>query len=1159
MTSPTSGFAPDAGRGPIPTTGTGTAYNTAAASYSSNSDAVSPPAASNNPTNRDNVLHAHRQNHNSSKLPAFRFADLKRDPMVLPSLIPLLPSPHKTDNLNSPPGENHQNASATSQQAQARRIPGLLSRENLHQISSTHNLSSDKPVAFETPLPNAQNSITQQPVLTKTRSLKFQFPSTATATATANTIAPASTTIATTATSTATTTTAPAIATSSPNSTGPSTVGTKRPASFPDAPRVVGSLYANKASQLSYVATPVTKRRLTASAAVQDTPSSVPRPSPSFTRLRATESGENGNQTAVPESTTKEWAQSQRDLLLPKEGDDAEEPERKKPRPPSSYKPPASSAGSTSGGRAIPPIRGFRSSVSRKSVVIDMRDRRLADSIYGQESSNSNQRDKTLRALEGRTDDDFGVPQETGDMTTTTDNDNTADLFLRIASETSTRRVPEFKGKVEDPSAVSRITRISHRRPLSTAIATFQANSPPQLARRLSDQRETTRSRQRAESNTAQQMTRELAYRTSARDKLNPITTSSTTTITTTEDPSPRTVSIRTPLKPSPITPRTIQFQDTLSDSASAYQRRRQSLTTNNDNQPSSARAPQYRSSNLAQSRIYNSSPLVPKPMIPSKDDPIPSTETNHGVEGNESSSSTAAPSTVWDELDDLKSRINRLELTGKMPSSSGAAMSRTSDDNRPPTATTNATTMSASPKRGSGASASQPNVNSSFTSNTSSHRGETQPLLISALNKTKGLVGSEAFSAMESAANDVLALTSMLGTSGQPGPISSGASAIGYGSNNGSVTDRQLRRKADGICRSLTELYIALADELAQKQGSGSSNKREREEDGMASPTSARRPVILNPAAAASATSRRQSAVADTITPLPPKSPRAPTSLEVRRQSMLAASSASTAPSAASQRYAAVSGTPVDSLGAGRKSSLLLGRARRAGTEEPEELSGRRSSLLLRTRRATTEEPEDQPQQQQQQQQSTPGPRTEAGRKTSLLLRTRKTMNDVDDLEGESRFRTPSRAVTEVNSSFRSGVTASAPRESARSPPDLDLPTGSSSALPRRRLVPSSLNARLIIPAVSASGPTTPIPRRYLERATPMRDSTNGDAADKIIIEEGQRGNQRQFLQLSSGLGRSNSLNGRRAREGSGIPMTRESRVELLQGQQGGREREYR
>ncbi|KAK4179802.1 hypothetical protein QBC36DRAFT_61416 [Triangularia setosa] len=1155
MTSPTSGFAPDAGRGPIPTIST--ASSTAAASY--RSDAVSPP------TTRDNVLHAHRQNHNSSKLPAFRFADLKRDPIVLPSLIPLspgnittdngLPSPHKTD--DSPPGENHHNASAPPQQAQAqaRRIPGLLSRENLHQISSAHNLSSDKPVAFETPLPNAQNSTQHQPVLTKTRSLKFQFvPSTATATAT--TIAPASNTAATTAAAAATsTTTAPGIVTSSPNSTDPSTAGTKRPASFPDAPRVVGSLYANKASQLSYVATPVTKRRLTASAVVQETLFPVPRPSPSFTRLRTAESGDS-SQTAVPESTTKEWAQGQRDFLLSKEGDDAEEPERKKPRPPSSYKPPASSAGSTAGGRAaIPPIRGFRSSVSRKSVVVDMRDRRVADSIYGQESPNSNQRDKALRALEGRTDDKFSrlTPQEAGDMTTTTDNDNTADLFLRIASETSTRRVPEFKGKVEDPSAVSRITRISHRRPLSTAIATFQANSPPQLARRLSDQRETTRSRQRAESSTAQQMTRELAYRTSARDKLSPITTSSTTTITTpAEDPSPRTVSIRTPLKPSAIaTPRSIQFQDTLSDSASAYQRRRQSLTTNNENQPLSARAPQYRSSNLAQSRIYNSSPLVPKPVIPSKDDPIPSTETSQGVEGNESSSSTAAPSTVWDELDDLKSRINRLELTGKMPSSSGAAMSRTSDDNRPPTATTNATTMSTSPKRGSGASASQPNVNSSFTSNTSSHRGETQPLLISALNKTKGLVGSEAFSAMESAANDVLALTTMLGTSGQPGPISSGASAIGYGSNNGSVTDRQLRRKADGICRSLTELYIALADELAQKQGSGSSNKREREEDGLASPTSARRPVVLH--AAAASASRRQSAVADTITPLPPKSPRAPTSLEVKRQSML------TAASAASQRYAAVPGTPVESsLGAGRKSSLLLGRARRAGTEEPEEPSGRRSSLLLRTRRATTEEPEDQPQQQQQQ--STPATRMEAGRKTSLLLRTRKTMNDVDDLDGESRYRTPSRAVTEVNSSFRSSVATSAPGESARSPPDLDLPTGSSSALPRRRLVPSSLNARMIIPAVSGSGPTTPIPRRYLERATPLRDSTNGDAADKIIIEEGQRGNQRQFLQLSSGLGRSNSLNGRRAREGSGIPMARESRIELLQSAGGqGREREYR
>ncbi|KAJ0292443.1 hypothetical protein CBS470a_002748 [Colletotrichum nupharicola] len=60
-----------------------------------------------------------------------------------------------------------------------------------------------------------------------------------------------------------------------------------------------------------------------------------------------------------------------------------------------------------------------------------------------------------------------------------------------------------------------------------------------------------------------------------------------------------------------------------------------------------------------------------------------------NGVEGTEltTTASTTEPSTVWDELDDLKSRIHRLEMTGKLPKISGAVMSRTSDE-RPPTAT---------------------------------------------------------------------------------------------------------------------------------------------------------------------------------------------------------------------------------------------------------------------------------------------------------------------------------------------------------------------------------------------------------------------------------------------------------------------------------------
>ena len=172
-----------------------------------------------------------------------------------------------------------------------------------------------------------------------------------------------------------------------------------------------------------------------------------------------------------------------------------------------------------------------------------------------------------------------------------------------------------------------------------------------------------------------------------------------------------------------------------------------------------------------------------------------------------------------------------------------------------------------------------------------------------------------------------------------------------------------------------------------------------------------------------------------------------------------------------------------------------MVARARRAGTEEPDE--GRKSSLLLRPRRAGTEEPEE-------------------GRKTSLLLRGRRgTLGEDDE---ESRFRAPSRATTEVN----------APRTLAQLPVP-DTSALGQSALPRRRLVPSSLNTRLVAPASTATA--SPV-RRYLDRPTPDRETAT--TADKLAEDRSQR-------QMSLGqtmlLNRTGSLNRRQANRESGIP----------------------
>lgn len=518
----------------------------------------------------------------------------------------------------------------------------------------------------------------------------------------------------------------------------------------------------------------------------------------------------------------------------------------------------------------------------------------------------------------------------------------------------------------------------------------------------------------------------------------------------------------------------------------------------------------QYRNSNLGVGgRIYNSSPLVPRAPEPQRQEPPQNTETNQAAEGTDSSTSTADPSTVWDELDDLKSRIHRLELTGKKPPASN---SRSSEE-RPPTATTNATTMSASPKRGSGGTT----INHGETASNASSR-DTQPILLSALLKTKGLISAEVFNAIESAANDALALTSMIGAAGQPGPISSGASVVGgYGSG---VTDRQLRRKADSICRSLTELCIALTDEANQsKPAQPAAPTRETEK--VITPTTAMKFSGITG-------QRRSSIIAETALPQPTSatSPRAPTAMEQRRISLLAASALP------SPRNSAVPATPVDFGTPGRKSSLLLARNRRVAVDEPEEqLNGRRSSLLLRSRRVGQQEEQLQEEQMH----------NAEGRKTSLLLRSRtKVFNEED----EDRYRTPSRAITEVN-----GL-RSAPREftggsQTSSPPD-NTPLGSS-ALPRRRLVPTSISSRLSTPTAPVLQPSAS--RRYLDR------TAGGDRETVVASSYAERlAEERAQRQLSLGqtamMNRTGSIS-RRTRGDSGIPSISTSNLQQQQQQQ--------
>lgn len=462
--------------------------------------------------------------------------------------------------------------------------------------------------------------------------------------------------------------------------------------------------------------------------------------------------------------------------------------------------------------------------------------------------------------------------------------------------------------------------------------------------------------------------------------------------------------------------------------------------------------------------------------------------------EASESSNSTAAPSTVWDELDELKSRIHRLELTGKMPKTSGAAMSRASEE-RPPTAGTGATTISGSPKRASGVGTAPTEVQSTA----SSQQG--QPLLRSALSKTKPFLSSDVFDAIEAAAADALSLAQLMGTVGQPGPISSGASTIGAGGTS-TVTDRQLRKKADSICRNLTELCLALTEEANQRNNASRSRpqtrgtSRQREEELPNSPGPPMMRVFTG------AAQQRQLARPDEVLPSieGATSPRA-MRLEKRATFNF---TGMTGPSAPTPRYAP------SNLGedTGRKSSLIVARSRRGATEEPDDV-GRRTSLL-RTRRAGTDEPADD------------------SRKSSLVLTPRRvtTIGRVSNIDEEPQVasRAASRAIGDIGGGLRIAVP---PRNEMTQRQQAQEPASATSILPRRRLITANLPAPGSYTSRLAT-PTTPSSRRFLQvgRGQEDRDNTN-NVTERLAEERGQR--YSIGGPTAAGVGRTTSLHQKR------------------------------
>ena len=156
--------------------------------------------------------------------------------------------------------------------------------------------------------------------------------------------------------------------------------------------------------------------------------------------------------------------------------------------------------------------------------------------------------------------------------------------------------------------------------------------------------------------------------------------------------------------------------------------------------------------------------------------------------EGTESHGSTGPATSMWDELDELKSRMKRLEMGGKIPATSGAAVAQASAD-RPRTANTSATTVSSSPNQQKKSTALEPTIAVSTPS-------KVHPLLQEALAKVRPHISPAVYRALESTASEAISLAEMAGSGGPQGTSSSANSTSG----GSAMPDRQVRRRADHI-----------------------------------------------------------------------------------------------------------------------------------------------------------------------------------------------------------------------------------------------------------------------------------------------------------------------------------------------------------------------
>ncbi|KAI9774392.1 MAG: hypothetical protein M1840_004286 [Geoglossum simile] len=390
-------------------------------------------------------------------------------------------------------------------------------------------------------------------------------------------------------------------------------------------------------------------------------------------------------------------------------------------------------------------------------------------------------RDRTLRALEG----DF---ESNGDEGRKANGgaEGGEDLFLNLARSSSTLGDTSSRRRSRLPTTSSHRQSLppnSFSSPLSRpSHDPNDPDTPPLPRRALDDSWQHSHLRKPSQSQSPNQH-----FQAPARDRTAPHPVDDVSRVQ------------RLGLTPRASFSRAGTNRETSPDSNSSYPQRPSAPDS-----PGGLRTPLYRQSNLGLTSSHMDSSPPP--------DRSPSALGQNGhpgtprADGTESTASTNAPSTVWDEVDDMKSRIRSLEL--KLSASSGQAMSSVSGD-RPWTANTTVTTLSSSPQRGRGNSISP----SGSAVPALSGLANVHPLLHAALSKSKDLINPDVYKALEATASDALSIAAAMGSANQHNGISFAHSIIGSGGLGSLASDRQLRRKADSMCRSLTELCIAMSE----------------------------------------------------------------------------------------------------------------------------------------------------------------------------------------------------------------------------------------------------------------------------------------------------------------------------------------------------------